>query len=68
MAKPATRNIKDFLFDSVEYFMTAFTPHATVRQGDMPNYNDIGPVIQTSEVLYFPIAHVPTRTVRTARY
>jgi uncharacterized protein (TIGR02118 family) len=40
-----------FLFDSVESFMAAFTPHAAVLQGDMPNYTDIEPVIQVNEVL-----------------
>lgn len=32
-------------------FMAAFTPHAAVLQGDMPNYTDIEPVIQINEVL-----------------
>ncbi len=40
-----------FLFDSVEDFMAAFTPHAEALQGDMANYTDIEPVIQVSEVL-----------------
>lgn len=40
-----------FLFDSAEDFMAAFTPHAAVLQGDMPNYTDIEPIIQVSEVL-----------------
>ncbi|MCK9397446.1 MAG: EthD family reductase [Methylobacter sp.] len=40
-----------FLFDSVENFMEAFGPHAAVLQGDMPNYTDIEPNIQVSEVL-----------------
>jgi uncharacterized protein (TIGR02118 family) len=40
-----------FLFDSVEDFMAAFAPHAATLQGDMPNYTDIKPVIQFSEVL-----------------
>ena len=31
--------------------MAAFVPHAAVLQGDMPNYTDIEPVIQFSEVL-----------------
>jgi hypothetical protein len=26
-------------------------PHAAVLQGDMPNYTDIAPIIQISEVL-----------------
>ena len=40
-----------FLFDSIESFMAAFAPHAKQLQGDMPNYTDIHPVIQVSEVL-----------------
>jgi len=40
-----------FLFNSAEDFMAAFMPHAEVLQGDMPNYTDIEPVIQISEVL-----------------
>lgn len=40
-----------FLFDSVEDFMTAFTPHAENLQGDIANYTDIEPIIQISEVL-----------------
>jgi len=40
-----------YQFDAVENFMAAFTPHAAALQGDMPNYTDIEPVIQVSEVL-----------------
>ena len=40
-----------FLFESVEAFVAAFTTHAAALQGDMPNYTDIPPVIQVSEVL-----------------
>lgn len=40
-----------FLFDSVENFMAAFTPHAAILQGDMPNYTNIEPIIQVNEVL-----------------
>src|SRR5512147_2144111 len=39
-----------FLFDSVESFMAAFVLHAKELQGDIPNYTDISPVIQVSEV------------------
>jgi uncharacterized protein (TIGR02118 family) len=42
-----------FLFDSVESFLSAFMPHAEILQGDMPNYTDIEPIIQFSEVLIF---------------
>ena len=39
-----------FLFNSLEDFLAAFVPHAATLQGDMPNYTDIKPVIQISEV------------------
>ncbi len=38
------------LFDSVEAFQTAFGPHAQSIMGDLPNYTDIQPTIQISEV------------------
>lgn len=37
--------------DSVESFQTAFGPHAQEIMGDIPNYTDIAPVIQISEVV-----------------
>jgi uncharacterized protein (TIGR02118 family) len=37
-------------FDSVEAFQTAFGPHAASIMGDVPNYTDIQPTIQISEV------------------
>lgn len=43
-----------YLFDTADEFMAAFMPHAAELQGDMPNYTDIEPIIQTSEV---SIAH-----------
>ncbi|MDQ3250208.1 MAG: EthD family reductase [Chloroflexota bacterium] len=39
-----------YLFDSVEDFLAAFTPHAGLLQGDMPNYTDIESIIQVSVV------------------
>lgn len=38
------------LFDSVEAFQTGFTPHASQIMGDIPNYTNIQPVIQISEI------------------
>ncbi len=38
------------LFDSVEAFQAAFGPHADAIIGDMPNYTDVQPTIQVSEV------------------
>ena len=37
-------------FDSIEAFQTAFGPHAREIMGDVPNYTDIQPIIQVSEV------------------
>ena len=38
------------LFDSVEAFQNAFGPHTQAIMGDVPNYTDIQPIIQISEV------------------
>ena len=37
--------------DSVEAFQKGFGPHATEIMGDIPNYTDLSPVIQISEVV-----------------
>jgi uncharacterized protein (TIGR02118 family) len=37
-------------FDSVESFQTAFGPHAGAIMGDIPNYTNVQPTIQVSEV------------------
>ena len=39
-----------YLFDSAEDFLAAFSQHAELLQGDIPNYTDIAPVIQFSSV------------------
>lgn len=38
-------------FDSTEAFQAAFGPHAKEIMGDIPNYTDLQPVIQISEVV-----------------
>jgi uncharacterized protein (TIGR02118 family) len=38
------------LFESVEAFQSAFGPHAETIMADVPNYTDIQPVFQISEV------------------
>ena len=38
------------LFDSVEAFQGAFGPHSEAIMSDVPNYTDIQPTIQISEV------------------
>ncbi len=40
-----------FQFDTVEHFAAAFAPHAAKLQGDIPNYTDIKPIVQISEVI-----------------
>lgn len=37
-------------FDSVEAFTAAFTPHAQVIMGDVPNFTNAEPIVQISEV------------------
>ena len=37
--------------DSVEAFQAAFGPHAKEIMGDIPNYTDLKPVVQISEVV-----------------
>ncbi len=37
--------------DSVEDFQSGFGPHAAEILGDIPNYTDLQPVIQISEVV-----------------
>jgi len=39
-----------YLFDSLEDFLAAFTPHAALLQADMANYTDTQPIIQISAV------------------
>ena len=39
------------LFDSVEAFQSSFGPHASEIVGDVPNYTNIQPVIQISQVM-----------------
>jgi uncharacterized protein (TIGR02118 family) len=39
-----------FLFESVDDFVEAFTPHAAQLQGDIPNYTNVAPIIQISAV------------------
>jgi uncharacterized protein (TIGR02118 family) len=38
-------------FDSAEVFASAFAPYAAELQRDAPNYTNIQPVVQISEVL-----------------
>jgi hypothetical protein len=47
LKKGRTRNGFAFL---VEAFQNAYGPHAKAIMGDMPNYTDIQPTLQISEV------------------
>ena len=49
-APPAFVALCHFTCDSRQSFEAAFLPHAAVLQGDMPNYTDVVPVIQFSEI------------------
>ena len=49
---PATYVCMSHLFcDSVEAFQAGFGQHAGEIMGDIPNYTDIAPVIQMSEIV-----------------
>jgi uncharacterized protein (TIGR02118 family) len=49
--------IAAFTCESVKAFTDAFLPHADELQGDIPNYTDIAPIIQVSELSDFPVAY-----------
>jgi len=38
------------LFDSADAFQRAFGPHVEAIMGDIPNYTNIEPIIQVSEI------------------
>jgi len=38
------------LFESLEAFLSVFVPNAAQLQGDIPNYTNVAPKIQISEV------------------
>ena len=40
-----------FFCDSVDSFQAGFGPHAQEIMGDIPNYTDLAPVVQVSEVV-----------------
>lgn len=49
-SKPAFIAMAHMTFDSVDAFQKAFGPHSAAIMGDIPNYTDIQPVVQVSEV------------------
>jgi uncharacterized protein (TIGR02118 family) len=44
------RVIAHMTFDSMEAYQAAFGPHAQTIMADVPNYTDLQPVVQISEV------------------
>lgn len=48
--KPAFVAMCHFLFDTAENFLAAAAPHASELQGDVPNYTNVEPIVQFSEV------------------
>ena len=49
-SKPTYQAIGYLTFDSVDAFQKAFGPHAGEIVGDIPNYTNIKPIIQISEI------------------
>jgi uncharacterized protein (TIGR02118 family) len=49
-SRPAFVAMGHLYFDSAEAFEAAFGPHAKEIMADIPNYTDIQPTIQISEV------------------
>jgi uncharacterized protein (TIGR02118 family) len=49
-SRPAFIAMGHLYFDSVEAFQTAFGPHAEAIMADIPNYTDVQPTIQISDV------------------
>ena len=49
-SRPAFIAMGHLYFDSVADFQSAFGPHAKTIMADIPNYTDIQPTIQISEV------------------
>src|SRR2546429_1549819 len=49
-APPAFSAMGHLYFDSVEAFQAAFGPHAGAIMDDIPNYTNVQPTIQVSEV------------------
>ncbi len=49
-APPAYAAMGHLYFDSVGDFQSAFAPHAEKIMADVPNYTNIQPIIQVSEV------------------
>jgi uncharacterized protein (TIGR02118 family) len=44
------RVITHMTFDSMEAYQNAFSPHAQTIMADIPNYTDLQPLVQISEI------------------
>jgi len=55
---PPYAAIAGFTCESVDAFMRAFLPVADQLQTDIPNYTDLDPVLQISNLTEFPVAGV----------
>ena len=42
--------IGHFFFNTIDDFNSSFTPHANIIMTDIPNYTDITPILQLSEI------------------
>lgn len=51
---PSNAAIATFTLDSVQAFTEPVMPHFAELQGDIPNYSDIEPVVQISDLSGFP--------------
>ena len=49
-SKPPYIALCHLTFDSVEAFQKAFSPHAAEVMADIPNYTNVQPIIQISEI------------------
>jgi uncharacterized protein (TIGR02118 family) len=49
-SSPAYACMGHLFFDSVEAFQSAFGPHSKEIMADIPNYTDVSPIVQISEV------------------
>lgn len=49
-SQPTYAAMGHLYFDSTEAFQSAFGPHAETIMGDLPNFTNVEPVIQISEV------------------
>ena len=47
---PAFAAMGHLVFDSVEAFEAAFAPHAETILGDIPNYTNVTPTLQISQI------------------